>query len=126
MDQYQKPKIDSVLVDRVAECLAMGIPLNIALAGEGVTRAEYKEQLARDPELQSRQDVAKKNFLKNSINMLLEGENRGANIRWLLELVYPDTFANPDGNAESPKTKPTILGLSEEEVRLLRENASKR
>ncbi|HEV2330972.1 MAG TPA: hypothetical protein VGY56_19495, partial [Verrucomicrobiae bacterium] len=43
-------KVTPALVDRVSERLAMGMPLNMALAGENLTRAEYKDALQIKPD----------------------------------------------------------------------------
>jgi hypothetical protein len=65
------------LVKRVSERIASGIPIRLALAGEGVTVSEYKDHLFNHPEPQAIQDVEMRKFLENAINMLLECENRG-------------------------------------------------
>ena len=114
-------EIDIALVDRVSERLAMGMPLRIALAGEPVTRAEYKNHLLQHPELAAREDIAKQNLLQNAFDVMLAGENAAANFRWLLERVYPDVVGGPDD--ESAKPKQTILGLPEEVLEQIREKA---
>jgi hypothetical protein len=80
--------ITPALVMRVSERLALGMPLRIALAGEPVTRAEYKDYLLAHPELAGLQDVAKQKFLESAFDVLLDGETAAANYRWLIELVY--------------------------------------
>jgi hypothetical protein len=108
-------KITPTLVNRVSE--------RLALAGEGVTRAEYKEHLHQHPELEELQEVAKQKFLENAFDVLLDGENAAANYRWLIELIYKGVIGSQDD--ESGKTKPTILGLPEEVVEQMRQNAQK-
>ena len=116
-------KITPTLVNRVSERLALGMPLRLALAGEGVTRAEYKEHLHQHPELEELQEVAKQKFLENAFDVLLDGENAAANYRWLIELIYKGVIGSQED--ESGKTKPTILGLPEEVVEQMRQNAQK-
>ena len=118
-----EPKITPALVDRVSERLALGMPLKLALAGEPITRAEYKEHLLKHPELAAVEDVAKQNLLQNAFNVMLAGENAAANFRWLLERVYPDVVGGPDD--ESAKPKQTILGLPEEILEQIRERAKR-
>ena len=118
-----EPKITAALVDRVSERLALGMPLRLALAGEPVTRAEYKEHLLRHPELQVLQDLAKRKFLENAFSVMLEGENAAASYRWLIELAYPEV-GNPSDD-DSAKKKPTILGLPEDLIDQIRQNAKR-
>ena len=65
-----RAEITPDLVKRVSERIASGIPIRLALAGEGVTVLEYKDHLFNHPELQAIQDVEKRKFLENAINML--------------------------------------------------------
>ena len=116
-----EPIITPALVNRVSERLAMGIPLRIALAGEPVTRAEYKDYLMEHPELAVLQDVAKRKFLENAFNVLLEGENAPANFRWLIELVYQGIVGCDEDNPAKPQK--SILGLSDEAIERIRQNA---
>ena len=112
-----------MLVERVSRRLAMGMPLKIALAGEGVKRAEYKDFLLRHPEMEDLQDVAKQKFLENAFEIMLEGEQAAGNFRWLIELVYRGVVG---GDEDQPTTqKPTILGIPEEIVEQMRRNAQK-
>ncbi|HEV2327959.1 MAG TPA: hypothetical protein VGY56_04115 [Verrucomicrobiae bacterium] len=117
-------EIDVNLVKRVSERLATGIPLRLALAGEGVTVPEYKEHLLNHPELQAILDIEKRKFLENAINMLLECENRGVHIRWILERFYPHALAPDPGCVEDEDDKPkTVAGVPEKFIALFREEA---
>jgi len=115
--------ITPALVDRVSQRLAMGMPLKIALAGEGVKRAEYKEHLRQHPELEELQDIAKRKFLENAFNVMLDGENAAANFRWLIELVYPNVLGSENDESAKPNQKQTIVGLPEETLERMREYA---
>jgi len=120
-----KPDLQSVitpaLVDRVSERLAMGIPLRIAIAGEPVTRTEYKDYLREHPELAALELVAKRRFLENAFSVMLEGEQAPANFRWLIELAYQGIVGNDED--QLTKQKQTILGLPEEIIEQMRQNA---
>jgi hypothetical protein len=122
-DPNPQPKITTALIDRVSERLAMGLPLKMALAGEKVTRAEYKDYLSKFPELQDLQELAKRKVLESAFSVMLEGEQAAANWRWLIELIYKDVLGNQDD--ESPKQKQTILGIPEEIIEQMRENAKR-
>lgn len=114
-------KITPALVDRVSERLAMGMPLKMALAGESVTRAEYKDALDRHPELQDLQELGKRKVLENAYHILLQGDQAQANWRWLIELVYKDIIGSQDD--DSPNQKQTIFGFPEEVLNQIREHA---
>jgi hypothetical protein len=85
------------LVQRVSKRVAIGIPLELAVAGEGLIRTVYEELLRKHPELAIIQDVAKREFLEVCIRTLLQAKNPSANIRWLLERLYPDDFGKLRG-----------------------------
>ena len=104
------------LVKRVSERVAMGIPLNLALAGEPVTQEEYEEQLSQHPELAVLQDIARREFLEDAIDVLFSARNAGANIRWWLEHFYPEIFAKSKPEEEEPGETPIILGYTNEQV----------
>lgn len=87
------------LVKRVSERVAIGIPLPLAVAGEGLSCAEYEAQLRERPELAAIQDVTRRDFLEDCIQKLLQAKNPSANIRWLLERLYPDIFGNQRAKA---------------------------
>ena len=117
------------LVERVADRVATGVPLGLALAGEKLSRAEYEEHLRRNPELAAHEAVAKRKFLQNAIKILLAGKDSAANMRWLLERLYPDVFG---GQRESVTVNVAavtgmsgISGMSEEYVKALQEDAKK-
>ncbi len=117
--------IDADLVDRVFQRTAMGIPLRIALAGEGVNQIEYKDALLKDPELAVLEDVAKRKFLETAFGVILDGENvvAAANYRWLIELVYKDTIGSGSPQNEPENQKQTILGLPNELLERIRTDA---
>ena len=120
-----RAEITPDLIKRVSERIASGIPIRLALVGEGVTVPEYKEHLFKHPELQAIQDVERRKFLENAINMLLECENRGVHIRWLLERFYPHALQPESGEgAEDDLEKPkTVAGVLEKFIELFREHA---
>ena len=114
-------KVTPALVDRVSERLAMGMPLKMALAGENVTRAEYKEALQMHPELQDLQELAKRKVLENAFSVMFNGEQAAANWRWHIELIYKDIIGSQD--EDFPKQKQTIFGFPEEVLNQIREHA---
>jgi hypothetical protein len=74
-------KITVELVNRVSRYVAKGIALRLAVAGEGVTQAEYEAELRRRPELAAIQDVMTRQFLEDALNMLMCAKNPRTNIR---------------------------------------------
>ncbi|HEV2320134.1 MAG TPA: hypothetical protein VGV18_10310 [Verrucomicrobiae bacterium] len=114
-------KITAALVERVAERLAMGMPLKTALAGENASRAEYKEALRQQPELEDLQELGKRKVLETAYSVLFQGDQAAANWRWLIELRYKEIIGGPD--EDSPKQKQTIFGFPEEVLNQIREQA---
>ncbi|HEV2330967.1 MAG TPA: hypothetical protein VGY56_19470 [Verrucomicrobiae bacterium] len=114
-------KVTPALVDRVSERLAMGMPLKMALAGENLTRAEYKDALQKHPELQDLQELGKRKVLENAYSILLQGDQAPANWRWLIELIYKDIIGGQD--EDFPNQKQTIFGFPEEVLNQIREHA---
>jgi hypothetical protein len=121
--------ISVALVERVSDRIATGVPLSLALAGEALSRAEYEELLRRNPELAAHEAVAKRKFLQNAITILLAGNDSAANMRWLLERLYPDVFGgrreSVTVNVSSVTGISGISGMSEEYVKALQEDAKK-
>ena len=125
----------AALVDRVAERMATGVPLIHALAGEPVNLEEYQEHLREHPELAALEGVAKRKFIQKAVGALLAAKDSSANIRWLLERLYPEVFGPGRGRdrlrgldrdeGDVAVSVTTIAGMSEEEVRLLREDAKR-
>lgn len=114
------------LVKRISERLAKGIPLKLALAGEPVTQEKYEKLLRRSREIAALQDIAKREFLEDALDTLLNGKNAGANIRWWLEIFHPEIFAKPKPESredEPKKARQTIRGVPEEELERDREYA---
>ncbi len=112
--------ITAALVERVSDRIATGFPLELALAGESVSRADYEQQLREHPEFANLANVAKRKFLQSAIAVLLNARDSSANIRWLLERLYPEVFSR---NRESEDVKSgkansgisPIVGVSDEE-----------
>lgn len=69
-------------------------------------------------------EIEKRKFLENAINMLLECENRGVHIRWILERFYPHALAPDPGCVEEEDEKPkTVASVPEKFIELFRESA---
>jgi hypothetical protein len=118
------------LVDRVSERVATGVPLDLALAGEPVSVEEYEEHLRQHPELAAREGVAKRMFLQKTVGALLTNgdASTSANIRWLLERLYPDVFERGrEGKRDEATVEPiqTIRGVPEEVLNLVREEVQR-
>jgi len=126
-----KEDVTVALVERVSERVAKGVPLRFAVAREGLSRAEYEELLRGRPELALRQDSANGEFVEFCIRKLLDVEDPSSNIRWLLERLNPDLFAdrktrqNENGNESVAVSVTTIGGMTEEEVRQFQEAAKR-
>lgn len=124
-----EPGVTAAIVQRVCDRLGTGVPLALALAGEPVSEAEYEAHLREHPELAALDGVAKRKFLQEIIGVLLSAKDSSSNIRWLLERLYPDVFGRERerkrDQAELAVNLTTIAGMSEEEVRLLREDAKR-
>jgi hypothetical protein len=122
-----KEDITVALVERVSERVAKGVPLRLAAAREGLSRADYEECLRRHPELALRQDSANGEFVEFCIRKLLDVEDPSSNIRWLLERLNPDLFADRKARESGSvaASVPTIVGMTEEELRQFREAAKR-
>jgi hypothetical protein len=113
------------LVERVAERVAHGNPLKLALAGEPVSREEYEEYLRQRPNLAALADVAKRRYLNQAVGLLLNAKDPSSNVRWLLERFYPEIFSRererePD-NVQVNVT--TVAGMSQDELTRFQEGA---
>ena len=118
--------ITAALVECVSHRVAMGVPLDLALAGESVTEKDYKEHLEQNPGLAAIEGAAKRRFVEQAIGAMQRVENPSANIRWLLERTYPEVFARSrEDEAVEKKRLPTIVGISEEELAEMRAQAAK-
>lgn len=120
--------ITVALVERVSQRIAKGIPLDLALAGESVTEEDYKEQLEQNPAFAAIEGKAKCKFIEDAVSGLLRAEKPSANIRWLLERLYPDVFGKSGGDreqdeVEGKKRQPTIVGWTDEELEEARRRA---
>jgi hypothetical protein len=107
------------LVKRVSRRVAIGIPLELAIAGEGITSEDYQAYLDEHTELAVLVDVAKCRFIEYAIAALLAAKNPSSNIRWFLERLYPEEFGEKRGKEkQKEREKPcqTIAGVPEELV----------
>ncbi|HEV2453100.1 MAG TPA: hypothetical protein VGY98_02500 [Verrucomicrobiae bacterium] len=125
--------VTAALVDRVSDRVATGVPLVHALAGEPISLADYEAQLRARPDLAALEGVAKRKFIQRTVGILIAAKDSSANIRWLLERLYPEVFGpgrdrggeRGAGENEVAVNVTAIAGMSEEEVRLLREDAKR-
>ncbi|HTV40240.1 MAG TPA: hypothetical protein VMF08_06680 [Candidatus Sulfotelmatobacter sp.] len=127
--------ITVALVQRVSDRLAGGVPLTLALAGEPATCAEYEEQLRQRPELAAHEGVAKRKFLQNTVKKLMNAKDSSANIRWLLERLYPEVFqGQPPSESVTVNVATAVAGMpaiserprmTPEYIKLLQEDAKK-
>lgn len=126
------PKVTVALVERVSDRVATGVPLSCALAGEPVSLAEYEEHLREHPELAALEGVAKRKFIQKAVGVLLTAKDSSANIRWLLERLYPDVFglgqdrgerglARDQVTVDVTASTSTVTALSTEYLRALEE-----
>jgi hypothetical protein len=124
-------RVTAQLVKRVSKCVARGIPVRLALAGQGVTQYAYERHLRRHPELAAIHEAAKVTFLNKTFDMILS--RPGPLVRWLLERRHSDLFAPPAELAstaqpapaapEPQKPKQTIAGVPEDELEQARRDA---
>lgn len=123
-----KSEVTVALVMRVVGRVENGIPVKIAIAGEGVTLDGYLQYLRQHPELEALQETAKRKFMERAVSSMLSEEKPGPSYRWLLKHCHPDLLAQP-GDAVStaataPATEPQIMsGLSNELAERVREYA---
>jgi hypothetical protein len=117
-----KRKITAALVIRVAERLENGLPLKVALAGEGVAVDAYMQYLRGHPRLEAVQETAKRKFMERAVNAMLEEEKPAASYRWLLEHCHPDLLAQP-GDAGPAAALQIIAGLPNGILERMREYA---
>jgi hypothetical protein len=121
-----KAKVTIELVQRVANRVENGIPLKIAIAGEGVTMAAYEQQLKKHPELAALQETAKRKFMEFAVKKLLDEEKPAVSIRWLLEHCHPELLAQPGDTTpavESESERQTITGIPNSVLEQMREHA---
>ncbi|HEV2319961.1 MAG TPA: hypothetical protein VGV18_09435 [Verrucomicrobiae bacterium] len=118
-----KSNVTVELVERVSRRVGLGIPLLLALAGEGVSCAEYEERLRGDARLADLDHLAKRQVQEYFIAKLLGVEDPSSNIRWLLERIQSDALNGPRESAAV--NVPTVAGMSEEELRLFQEEAKR-
>jgi hypothetical protein len=115
------------MVMRVVERVENGIPVKIAIAGEGVTLDAYLQYLRERPKLAALQETAKRKFMERAVRAMLDEEKPAASYRWLLEHCHPDLLARPgDGQAagSDPAAAPQIIaGLPNDILDLIREEA---
>ncbi|HEY1788582.1 MAG TPA: hypothetical protein VGJ73_10525 [Verrucomicrobiae bacterium] len=112
------------LFKRVSRRMARGIPLSLALAGEGMEPAAYEKHRERYPELFILQEKARREFLESAIEQLLSGERLQANVCWLLERRYPELFVRPaDTNIHVTQQ---IIGVPDEVLQRARSYAKKK
>jgi hypothetical protein len=115
-------KITAALVMRVAGRLETGLPLKVALAGEGVAVDAYMQHLREHSKLEAVHETAKRKFMERAVNAMLEEVKPAASYRWLLEHCHPDLLAQP-GDAGSAAALQTIAGLPNELLERMREYA---
>jgi hypothetical protein len=87
----------------------------------GSSPEDYEEHLREHPELAAREGVAKRKFLQKTVGILLTNKDAStsANIRWLLERLYPDVFGRGrERERDETPAEPfqTIRGVPEEEL----------
>jgi hypothetical protein len=110
-------------VRSVCDRVSMGVPFRLALALEGLSAEAYEAHVRRHPNLAALQDAADAAFVEDCIRRLLKAPDPSSNIRWLLERLHPQIFAERRENAATKL--PTIVGMSEEELRVFRDEAKR-
>jgi hypothetical protein len=118
-----KSKVTTALVMRVVERVENGIPVKIAIAGEGVTLEVYLQYLREHPKLEALQETAKRKFMERAVNAMLSEEKPGASYRWLLEHCHPDLLAQPGDNNNPATASQTVAGLPNNILERIREHA---
>lgn len=119
-----QPTVTVELVERVAKRVENGIPLAVALFGEGVTVAVYEQHLRDNPELAAIEETAMRKFMEFAVKKMLEEEKPAASLRWLLEHCHPNLLAQP--SAANPAAEPqtqTIAGLPNNILERMRDYA---
>lgn len=110
---------------RVIERVENGIPVKIAIGGEGVALDAYLEYLRAHPKLEALQGTARRKFMERAVSAMLGEEKPGVSYRWLLEHCHTDLLAQPGDESTESKQRSVIGGMTEEEVRQLQEEARK-
>ncbi|MGH8022537.1 MAG: hypothetical protein ACRED1_03070 [Limisphaerales bacterium] len=116
-------RITTALVLRVINRVENGIPVRIAIGGEGVTLGAYRQYLREHPKLEALQEGAKRKFMEQAVTAILGEEKPGAAYRWLLTNCHPDLLAQANDDAPV-ETRQTMAGVPEEVVEYIRERAA--
>lgn len=116
-------RVNTALVLRVIHRVENGIPVKIAIGGEGVTLGAYRQYLREHPKLDALQEGAKRKFMEQAVTAILGEEKSGAGYRWLLTNCHPDLLAQADDNAwVAPRQ--TMAGVPQEVIEYIRERAA--
>jgi len=119
-----KSKVTTALVMRVVERVENGIPVKIAIAGEGVALDVYLQYLRERPRLEALQETARRKFMERAVAAMLAEEKPAASYRWLLEHCHPNLLVQPGDADANPAAEPqTIAGLPNEILERIREYA---
>lgn len=95
-DQKSKPAavaVTTAIVMRVIQRVENGIPVKIAIGGEGITLRDYLQYLRDHPKLENLQAAAVRKFMERAVQAMLAEEKPAASYRWLLEHCHPDLLA---------------------------------
>lgn len=125
-----EPSVTLAVVERVGNRMALGLPLDYALALEDsiITVDCFHKALQRDEKLSTHLTRFKAKFIEASCARLAISET--ADLRWLLLRRHPDIFAMPSEKAEAKDSGDKVadglqqlLNRSSELARLKQEQA---
>jgi hypothetical protein len=95
-----EPVVTLAVVERIGQRMAIGLPLDYALALEDADISEdcFHKALQRDTKLSTHLKRYKAKFIAEACTRLTISET--ADLRWLLLRRHPDIFAMPSEKAE--------------------------
>jgi hypothetical protein len=113
-----KSAITRAVVKRVSVLVGRGLTLEFALAAEAKAKINvetWKKALRKHKDFQPRYEAGQAKFLDWALKRLTESKDP-ANLRWVMELRYPDLFARPaaagsSASAEAMEYKTKYEGL---------------
>ena len=122
----RKAHITLEVVQRVADRVGLGIPLNLALLSENnpfINEGSWKMAIKRNPKFVTPYHAAKATFLEKAVRRLAEADDLRW-LTWLLERRHSDLFARqPD---TSINVQQSIIGLPDDVLARARDYAKNR
>jgi hypothetical protein len=118
-----EPTVTMAVVERIGQRMAIGLPLDYALALEKVDISEdcFHKALQRDTKLSTHLKRWKAKFIAAACETLTTSET--SDLRWILLRRHPDIFAMPSEKAEDRAKGDMVVDGLQQVVNRAREYA---